>query len=55
MNVGVFRSGCLTGPNHSGTQFHGFLSYLMKHALSGDEYTIFGYKGKQVAGQGQYP
>ena len=48
MNVGVFRGGCLTGPNHSGTQLHGFLSYLMKCALTGDHYTIFGYKGKQV-------
>jgi len=48
MNVGVFRGGCLTGPNHSGTQLHGFLSYLMKCAVTGDHYTIFGYKGKQV-------
>ena len=48
MNTGVFRGGCLTGPNHSGTQLHGFLSYLMKCAAKGDKYTIFGYKGKQV-------
>ena len=48
MNVGIFRGGCLTGPNHSGTQLHGFLSYLMKCAITGDHYTIFGYKGKQV-------
>ena len=48
MNVGVFRGGCLTGPQHSGTQLHGFLSYLMKCAVTGDHYTIFGYKGKQV-------
>lgn len=48
MNVGIFRGGCLTGPAHSGTQLHGFLSYLMKCAVTGDEYTIFGYKGKQV-------
>ncbi|MDR2496359.1 MAG: NAD-dependent epimerase/dehydratase family protein [Tannerellaceae bacterium] len=48
MNVGVFRGGCLTGPSHSGTQLHGFLSYLMKCAVTGREYTIFGYKGKQV-------
>lgn len=48
MNVGVFRGGCLTGPNHSGTQLHGFLSYLMKCAVTGVPYTIFGYKGKQV-------
>ena len=48
MNTGVFRGGCLTGPNHSGTQLHGFLSYLMKCAITGDQYTVFGYKGKQV-------
>lgn len=48
MNTVVFRGGCLTGPNHSGTQLHGFLSYLMKCAITGDRYTIFGYKGKQV-------
>jgi CDP-paratose 2-epimerase len=44
----VFRGGCLTGPNHSGTQLHGFLSYLMKCAIGAEHYTIFGYKGKQV-------
>ncbi len=48
MKTGVFRGGCLTGPNHSGTQLHGFLSYLMKCAITGDHYSIFGYKGKQV-------
>lgn len=48
MKTGTFRGGCLTGPNHSGAQLHGFLAYLMKCAISGDHYTIFGYKGKQV-------
>ena len=48
MKTGVFRGGCLTGPNHSGAQLHGFLSYLMKCAITGQHYTIFGYKGKQV-------
>jgi len=48
MHTAVFRGGCLTGPNHSGTKLHGFLSYLMKCALSGEHYTVFGYKGKQV-------
>ena len=43
-----FRGGCLTGPNHSGTALHGFLSYLMKCVCTGQPYTIFGYKGKQV-------
>jgi CDP-paratose 2-epimerase len=48
MNTGVFRGGCLTGPRHSGAQLHGFLAYLMKCAISGAHYTVFGYKGKQV-------
>ncbi len=48
MNTGVFRGGCLTGPNHSGAQLHGFLSYLMKATINEIPYTIFGYKGKQV-------
>ena len=48
MNVGVFRGGCLTGPSHSGVELHGFLSYLVKTALSGGNYSVFGYKGKQV-------
>ncbi len=48
MNVCVFRGGCLTGPSHSGVELHGFLSYLVKVALSDGAYTVFGYKGKQV-------
>jgi CDP-paratose 2-epimerase len=48
MPTAVFRGGCLTGPGHSGTKLHGFLSYLMKCAVSGREYVIYGYKGKQV-------
>ena len=42
------RGGCLTGPNHSGVELHGFLSYLIKCNLIEKKYTIFGYKGKQV-------
>ena len=48
MKVGVFRGGCLTGPSHSGVELHGFLSYLVKVALSGGTYIVYGYKGKQV-------
>jgi len=48
MKTASFRGGCLTGANHSGAQLHGFLSYLMKCNVTGREYTIFGYKGKQV-------
>lgn len=43
-----FRGGCLTGPSHSGAELHGFLSYLVKCAVTSRPYTIFGYKGKQV-------
>jgi CDP-paratose 2-epimerase len=42
------RGGCLTGPNHSGVELHGFLSYLLKCCIEGREYRVFGYKGKQV-------
>lgn len=42
------RGGCLTGPNHSGVELHGFLSYLIKCNLEGRTYRVFGYKGKQV-------
>lgn len=48
MPTACLRGGCLTGPNHSGVELHGFLSYLIKCNLEQKEYTIFGYKGKQV-------
>lgn len=48
MKTGVFRGGCLTGGGHSGTELHGFLSYLMKCCVDGRKYIIYGYKGKQV-------
>ena len=44
----ALRGGCLTGPNHSGVELHGFLSYLVKCNLEGREYKVLGYKGKQV-------
>lgn len=44
----VFRGGCLTGPGHSSVELHGFLSYLVKVAITGATYKIYGYKGKQV-------
>ena len=43
-----FRGGCLTGPNHAGTELHGFLSYLMRCTMTGQPYTVFGYGAKQV-------
>lgn len=46
-----FRGGCLTGPAHSAVELHGFLSYLVRTALGGGAYTVFGYKGKQVRDQ----
>jgi CDP-paratose 2-epimerase len=42
------RGGCLTGPNHSGVELHGFLSYLLKCNVEGRQYNVYGYKGKQV-------
>ncbi|MBR9706187.1 NAD-dependent epimerase/dehydratase family protein [Candidatus Pacearchaeota archaeon] len=48
MQTVCFRGGCLTGPGHSGTMLHGFLSYLMKCAVNGQNYMVYGYKGKQV-------
>lgn len=48
MNTVVFRGGCLTGSNHSGTELHGFLAYLAKCVLTGHPYTVFGYNAKQV-------
>lgn len=42
------RGGCLTGPNHTGVELHGFLSYLVKCNLEGKKYFMYGYKGKQV-------
>ena len=51
LKTGTFRGGCLTGPHHSGVELHGFLSYLVHTALHDGEYTIYGYKGKQVRDQ----
>lgn len=51
MPVGVFRGGCLTGPLHAAVELHGYLGYIVHCAASGKEYTIFGYKGKQVRDQ----
>lgn len=48
MKTVCFRGGCLTGPGHAGAELHGFLSYLMKCVMTGREYRIFGYGGKQV-------
>jgi CDP-paratose 2-epimerase len=48
LRTACFRGGCLTGPSHSGTELHGFLSYLVKCGMTGREYKVFGYKGKQV-------
>lgn len=48
MPTACLRGGCLTGPNHSGVELHGFLSYLIKCNIEEKEYSIFGYKGKQV-------
>ena len=51
MPVGIFRGGCLTGPQHAGVELHGYLSYIVFCAATGRPYTIYGYKGKQVRDQ----
>jgi CDP-paratose 2-epimerase len=51
MPVGVFRGGCLTGPQHSAVELHGYLGYIVKCAVQGKPYTIYGYQGKQVRDQ----
>ena len=48
MPIGVFRGGCLTGPQHAAVELHGYLAYIVYSAVTGREYTIYGYKGKQV-------
>ena len=48
MKTAVFRAGCLTGQNHAGARLHGFLSYLVRCVISGNQYSVYGYKGKQV-------
>lgn len=48
MKTVCFRAGCITGPNHSGAELHGFLSYLVKMCVKENSYKIIGYKGKQV-------
>jgi CDP-paratose 2-epimerase len=48
LKTAIFRGGCLTGPAHSGTELHGFLSYLVRSCVSDKKYKIYGYKGKQV-------
>jgi CDP-paratose 2-epimerase len=51
MPVGVFRGGCLTGPQHAALELHGYLAYIVHCAVIGKKYTVYGYKGKQVRDQ----
>jgi CDP-paratose 2-epimerase len=51
MPVGIFRGGCLTGPQHAAVELHGYLTYIIVCAVSNRPYTIWGYKGKQVRDQ----
>ena len=51
MPIGIFRGGCLTGPQHSAVELHGYLAYIVMCAVTGREYTVYGYKGKQVRDQ----
>jgi CDP-paratose 2-epimerase len=51
MPVGIFRGGCLTGPQHAAVELHGYLAYIVACAVQGRTYTVFGYKAKQVRDQ----
>ena len=51
IKTGIFRPGCVTGPQHAGAELHGFLNYLVKTAVAARPYRVFGYKGKQVRDQ----
>lgn len=51
LKVGIFRGGCLTGPQHSAVELHGYLTYIIDCAVNNKPYTVFGYKGKQVRDQ----
>jgi CDP-paratose 2-epimerase len=51
MPIGIFRGGCLTGPQHAAVELHGYLTYIIVCAVAGRPYTIRGYKGKQVRDQ----
>jgi CDP-paratose 2-epimerase len=51
MPVGIFRGGCLTGPQHAAVELHGYLGYIVLCAISGRPYTVYGYKAKQVRDQ----
>lgn len=48
LRTGVFRLGCVTGAAHAGVELHGFLSHLVRTAVRGGTYTVFGHHGKQV-------
>ncbi len=48
MRTTCFRGGTLTGAQHAATELHGFLAYVMRCAMTGTPYTVYGYKGKQV-------
>jgi len=51
LRTGIFRGGCLTGVNHAAAELHGYLAYFFRAAMENRNYTIFGYKGKQVRDQ----
>jgi CDP-paratose 2-epimerase len=51
MPVGIFRCGCLTGPQHAAVELHGYLAYIVMCAVTGRPYKVYGYKAKQVRDQ----
>ncbi len=51
LQTGVFRGGCLTGPQHRAVPLHGFLNYIVSCGIKQEPYIIIGYQGKQVRDQ----
>jgi len=51
MPVGIFRGGCMTGPQHAAVELHGYLAYIVRCAVHGIHYSVHGYRGKQVRDQ----
>jgi CDP-paratose 2-epimerase len=42
LKTAIVRGGCLTGKNSRAVEMHGYLPYIIKCALTGKPYTIFG-------------
>ena len=48
MKTVTFRCGCMTGTGGTAVELQGFLGYLVKCAVAGTEYLVYGHEGYQV-------